>query len=107
MLFLQSNGVADLSRRRTSAWRQDPASSSAGPTTSRARLQRGRQFGRRVAALMMKEQEDGEGGIDVGVMPGQPGMESLMATELRRWWKLVLGLDDSVLEIMGVERCWS
>lgn len=45
----------------------------------------------------MKPEED----IELGMTMSQIGMDSLMAIELKRWWKQAFGLDISVLEIMG------
>ena len=51
----------------------------------------------RIFRFMMKPEED----IDIGMSLTQIGMDSLMAIELRRWWKQAFGLEISVLEIMG------
>lgn len=55
------------------------------------------EIGRRIFRFMMKPEED----MDIGMSLGGIGMDSLMAIELRRWWKQAFGLDISVLEIMG------
>lgn len=39
--------------------------------------------------------------MEIGPSLSGMGMDSLMAIELRRWWKQAFGLDISVLEIMG------
>ena len=56
------------------------------------------EIGKKVFAFMLKP--EGEE-VDISLTLGQIGLDSLMAIELRRWWKQVFGNDISVLEIMG------
>jgi aryl carrier-like protein len=39
--------------------------------------------------------------LDVSMALSQIGLDSLMAIELRRWWRQVFGLNISVLEILS------
>lgn len=55
------------------------------------------EIGRRIFKLMMKPEEDMEIGMSLGCLC----MDGLMAIELRRWWRQALGLNISVLDIMG------
>ncbi|KAK0671563.1 hypothetical protein QBC41DRAFT_300499 [Cercophora samala] len=57
----------------------------------------GIEIGRRVRAIMMSEDQD----VDVGQTMQQLGVDSLMAVELRRWWKLTFSVEMSTLEIMS------
>jgi aryl carrier-like protein len=52
---------------------------------------------RRIFRSMMKPEDD----LELGLSLPQVGMDSLMAIELRRWWKKAFSFDISVLEIMG------
>ena len=56
------------------------------------------EIGRKIYSFMLKP-EDEE--LDISLGLAQVGLDSLMAIELRRWWKAALGLQVSVLEIMG------
>lgn len=63
--------------------------------TSAERL--AREIGQKVYSFMLKPQEE----VDISASLTQIGLDSLMAIELRRWWKQAFGLQISVLEIMG------
>ena len=56
-----------------------------------------REINLQVFSIMLKEVED----LDMEIGLSALGVDSLMAIELRRWWKRALGLELSVLEIMG------
>ena len=55
------------------------------------------EIGRKVLDFMLKPDED----IDITLNLIQIGLDSLMAIELRRWWKQAFRLEISVLEIMA------
>ena len=56
------------------------------------------EIGRKVHGFMLKPDEEE---VDISLSLGQIGLDSLMAIELRRWWKQAFGMEISVLEIMG------
>ena len=56
------------------------------------------EIGAKVYKFMLKPEEEN---IDIGISLTQLGLDSLMAIELRRWWKQAFGIAVSVLEIMG------
>lgn len=53
----------------------------------------------KVYSLMLKEAES----VDMEMGLGAMGVDSLMAIELRKWWKRAFGLEMSILEIMGLD----
>lgn len=55
------------------------------------------EIGAKVFDFMLKPGED----VDTSLSLTQIGLDSLMATELRRWFRQLLGLQISVLEIMA------
>ena len=57
-----------------------------------------REIGRKIYDFMLRPEEEEP---DTGISLQQLGLDSLMAIELRRWFKGVFGFHLSVLEIMG------
>lgn len=53
----------------------------------------------RVATFLMRR--DDEGPLELGLTLAAAGVDSLVAIELRNWWKQNLGADVSVLELMN------
>ncbi len=53
----------------------------------------------KVYSLMLKEAES----VDMEMGLSAMGVDSLMAIELRKWWKRAFGLEMSILEIMGLD----
>ena len=55
------------------------------------------EIGKKIFSFIMKEKED----LDISLSLVDVGLDSLMAIELRRWYKQVFGIEISVLEILG------
>ncbi|KAI9692407.1 MAG: Type I Iterative PKS [Bathelium mastoideum] len=56
------------------------------------------EIGKSLFALLSKPQD----GLDTSLSLLDLGMDSLVATELRAWWKCVFGFDVSILELRGL-----
>lgn len=59
-----------------------------------------RQLALQLFRLLLKPVEDGEE-VNVNISLQDAGLDSLLAVEMRSWWKTVLGFDISVLEMLG------
>ena len=57
-----------------------------------------REYGLKIYSVILKEAED----LDVDRTLSAIGVDSLVAIELRKWWKQAFGLEISVLEMMGL-----
>ena len=57
----------------------------------------------KLKAFSLVLKDPAENILDTDITLGAIGVDSLMAIELRRWWKQALGLELSVLEIMGLD----
>ncbi|OJJ41603.1 hypothetical protein ASPWEDRAFT_48144 [Aspergillus wentii DTO 134E9] len=55
------------------------------------------EIGKKICSFMLKSDDD----LDINLTLAQMGLDSLMAIELRRWWKMAFGLQISVLELMA------
>ena len=56
------------------------------------------QIGKKLFALLLKPEED----LGTSLSLSDLGMDSLVAIELRTWWKQVFGFDISTLEMLGM-----
>lgn len=58
------------------------------------------EIGKKLFEILLRDVEDDEI-LDAAKPLGDLGMDSLIAIELRSWWKQVFGFDVSVLEMLG------
>ncbi|KAE8140176.1 hypothetical protein BDV38DRAFT_280173 [Aspergillus pseudotamarii] len=57
-----------------------------------------REIGKKVFSFLLKPEED----LRTSCSLTELGMDSLVAIEVRQWWKSIFGFDISVLEMMGM-----
>jgi NAD(P)-dependent dehydrogenase (short-subunit alcohol dehydrogenase family)/acyl carrier protein len=57
-----------------------------------------REIGKKVFSFLLKPEED----LRTSCSLSELGMDSLVAIEVRQWWKLAFGFDISVLELMSM-----
>ena len=58
------------------------------------------EIGKKLLGLVLRPVDDE---IDVSLSLAQLGLDSMVAVEMRAWWKQMFGLDISALEIMDAE----
>lgn len=56
------------------------------------------QIGKKMMSILLKSEED----VDMSQPLTDLGMDSIIAVELRAWWKAAFGFDISVLELLGM-----
>ncbi|POR37432.1 Polyketide synthase [Tolypocladium paradoxum] len=56
------------------------------------------EIGKKVFSFLLKPEED----LQTSCSLSDLGMDSLVAIEMRQWWKTIFGFDISVLEMMGM-----
>ncbi|KAJ5675621.1 polyketide synthase [Penicillium macrosclerotiorum] len=56
------------------------------------------EIGKKVFGFLLKPEED----LKTSCSLSELGMDSLVAIEMRQWWKTIFGFDISVLEMMGM-----
>lgn len=74
----------------------DPAVLSSSDTASFL----AQEIGKKLMELLLREVEEDEV-LDTSKQLGDLGLDSLIAIELRGWWKQVFGFDVSILELLG------
>jgi acyl carrier protein len=60
------------------------------------------QIGLKLYDLVLKPVEDDDADIDVSLSVQDLGLDSLVAIEMKTWWKHTFGFDISVLELLGM-----
>ncbi|KAF2814498.1 polyketide synthase [Mytilinidion resinicola] len=68
-------------------------------STSDATTLLSREIGKRVLALLVKGDDED---VDTSLGLADLGIDSLLAIDMRMWWKQVFGFDISVLEMLGM-----
>ena len=56
-----------------------------------------REIGLRLFSFLMKPEEE----LDLAMAPSAAGLDSLIAIEMRNWWRQSLGFDVTILEILA------
>ncbi|KAH8648631.1 hypothetical protein BX600DRAFT_389283 [Xylariales sp. PMI_506] len=85
-----SSGIASL----ISSGKQDPSVFANQETAVRL----AEEIGKRLHVLLLKSGND----VDISLSLSDLGMDSLVAVEMRAWWKHTFGFDISVLEMLGM-----
>ncbi|KAK2828961.1 hypothetical protein FQN49_007229, partial [Arthroderma sp. PD_2] len=57
------------------------------------------EIGKKLTSLLLRSEDDD---INITTNIAELGLDSLVAVELRTWWKLNFGFDISVLEMLGM-----
>ncbi|KAF3480038.1 uncharacterized protein GIQ15_07014 [Arthroderma uncinatum] len=58
-----------------------------------------REIGKKLLGLVLRPMDDE---IDVSLSLAQLGLDSMVAVEMRAWWKQIFGLDISILEMLSM-----
>ncbi|KAF4981694.1 hypothetical protein FZEAL_2581 [Fusarium zealandicum] len=90
----QSGASSDSLNAFLGSVRRDASHLREGPTA----VTLAKEVGRKLLSLIMKPDED----LVTSTPLANLGMDSLVAIELRTWWRQTFGFDISVLEIMGM-----